>query len=47
MALKVETQIAENVFILRCEGRIIFGDEGAVLPPEGQAALDRNAEDCG
>ena len=24
-------KIAENVFILRCEGRIVFGDEGAVL----------------
>ena len=31
MALKVETHISENVFILHCEGRVVFGDEGAVL----------------
>jgi anti-sigma B factor antagonist len=31
MALKVETRVSGNVFILDCEGRIVFGDEGAVL----------------
>ena len=31
MALRVQTQISGDVFILLCEGRIVFGDEGAVL----------------
>jgi anti-anti-sigma factor len=31
MALRVETQIVDGVFILHCQGRIVFGDEGAVL----------------
>ena len=31
MPLKVETQVSGDVFILHCEGRIVFGDEGAVL----------------
>jgi anti-sigma B factor antagonist len=31
MSLRVQTQISGNVFILHCEGRIVFGDEGAVL----------------
>ena len=31
MALKVETQISDGVFIVHCQGRIVFGDEGAVL----------------
>ena len=31
MALSVETQISGDVFILRCNGRIVFGDECAVL----------------
>ena len=31
MALKVETEISGDVFILHCEGRIVFGDEGAAL----------------
>jgi len=31
MALRIETQISGDVFILRCDGRIVFGDEGAVL----------------
>src|SRR5207248_2972137 len=31
MALRVQTQISGDVFILRCEGRIVFGDECAVL----------------
>jgi hypothetical protein len=36
MALRVQTQISGDVFIFRCDGRIVFGDEGAVLrAPEG------------
>ena len=31
MALTVETQISGDVFILSCDGRIVFGDECAVL----------------
>ena len=31
MALRIQTQISGDVFILRCDGRIVFGDEGAVL----------------
>ncbi|PYX96339.1 MAG: anti-sigma factor antagonist [Acidobacteria bacterium] len=31
MALKVETRISGDVFILQCEGRIVFGDESAAL----------------
>jgi hypothetical protein len=31
MALRIHTQIAGDVFILLCDGRIVFGDEGAVL----------------
>src|SRR5258705_6715914 len=31
MALRVQTQISGDVFILRCEGRIVFGDECAIL----------------
>ena len=31
MALGVHTQVCGDVFILRCDGRIVFGDEGAVL----------------
>ena len=31
MALRVQTQITGDVFILRCNGRIVFGDECAVL----------------
>lgn len=31
MASKVETQISGDVFILHCEDRIVFGDEGAAL----------------
>jgi len=31
MALSVQTQISGDVFILRCEGRIVFGDECAIL----------------
>jgi anti-sigma B factor antagonist len=31
MALRVQTQIAGDVFIFLCDGRIVFGDEGSVL----------------
>ena len=31
MALSVETQISGDVFILHCEGRIVYGDECAAL----------------
>ncbi len=31
MALGVHTQVCGDVFILRCDGRIVFGGEGAVL----------------
>jgi len=31
MALTVQTQISGDVFIFGCNGRIVFGDEGAVL----------------
>ncbi len=31
MLLTVQTEIAGDVFILRCDGRIVFGDEGAVF----------------
>ena len=31
MALRVQTQISGDVFIFLCDGRIVFGDEGAVL----------------
>jgi len=31
MGLRVQTQVSGDVFILNCEGRIVFGDEGASL----------------
>ena len=31
MGLRVRTQVSGNAFILHCEGRIVFGDEGAAL----------------
>ena len=31
MALQVQTQIAGDVFILLCDGRIVVGDEGGIL----------------
>ena len=31
MALRVQAQIFGDVFILRCDGRIAYGDECAVL----------------
>ena len=31
MFLKVHTEVSGDVFVLRCDGRIVFGDEGAVL----------------
>lgn len=29
--LRVQTQLHGNVFIFHCQGRLVFGDEGAVL----------------
>jgi anti-sigma B factor antagonist len=31
MGLRVQTQISGDVFIVHCDGRIVFGDEGAVV----------------
>jgi anti-sigma B factor antagonist len=31
MALRIETEISGDVFILRCNGRIVYGDECAIL----------------
>jgi anti-sigma B factor antagonist len=31
MALTVTTQVLGNVVVLRCRGRIVFGDEGAIF----------------
>jgi anti-anti-sigma factor len=31
MVLRMQTEISGDVFILQCEGRIVFGDEGAAL----------------
>src|SRR6266571_2964021 len=31
MALRIQTEISGDVFIVRCDGRIVFGDEGAAL----------------
>jgi anti-sigma B factor antagonist len=31
MTLSIQTQISGDVFIVRCGGRIVFGDEGAAL----------------
>jgi anti-sigma B factor antagonist len=31
MALRIQTYISGNVFVVRCDGRIVFGDEGAAL----------------
>ncbi len=31
MLLRVQTEVSGDVFILHCVGRIVFGDEGAVL----------------
>jgi len=31
MALSIQTQISGDVFILHCNGRIVYGDECAVL----------------
>jgi anti-sigma B factor antagonist len=31
MGLEMATQIQRNVVVLRCRGRIVFGDEGAVF----------------
>ncbi|PYX59537.1 MAG: hypothetical protein DMG76_05295 [Acidobacteria bacterium] len=39
MALKVQTQIAGDVCILHCSGRIVFGDEGAAFRERGRNIL--------
>ena len=39
MALRVQTEIAGDVVILRCEGRIVFGDEAAVVRERVQSML--------
>jgi anti-sigma B factor antagonist len=31
MALRLRTLIASDVFIIHCDGRILYGDEGAAL----------------
>src|SRR5207245_11525256 len=31
MALGIQTHISGDIFIVRCDGRIVFGDEGAAL----------------
>ncbi len=31
MTLRIRTQVSADVYILECEGRIVFGDEGASL----------------
>jgi len=31
MALTLQTQVCGDVFVLHCDGRIVFGDEGAAL----------------
>jgi len=31
MTLRIQTQIYGDVFIVRCDGRIVFGDEGAAF----------------
>jgi anti-sigma B factor antagonist len=40
MALSVQTQISGDVFILRCNGRIVYGDESAVLRERVASMLD-------
>jgi len=39
MALTVTTQISGDVVVFRCCGRIVFGDEGAVLRERVRSAL--------
>ena len=31
MPLRIQTRISGNVFVVHCNGRIVFGDEGAAL----------------
>jgi anti-sigma B factor antagonist len=31
MALRLRTLVASDVFIIHCDGRIVYGDEGATL----------------
>jgi hypothetical protein len=39
MALTVATQIHGDVIVLRCRGRIVFGDEGAVFRERVRSGL--------
>jgi anti-sigma B factor antagonist len=39
MALRVQTQTSGDAFIFLCEGRIVFGDEGAALRERVRNAL--------
>lgn len=39
MTLRISTLISGDVFILRCEGRIVFGDEGAILRERAKRLL--------
>jgi anti-anti-sigma factor len=41
----VQTQISGDVFILRCEGRIVFGDECAILPGSPEIVVDLEGMD--
>jgi len=29
--LRIQTQVSRDVFVFHCQGRLVFGDEGAVL----------------
>src|SRR5713226_6067719 len=44
MPLRVQTEISGDVFVLRSDGRIVFGDEGAVLRERVGKMLARSAK---
>jgi anti-sigma B factor antagonist len=44
MALRMATQIQGNVVVLRCRGRIVFGDEGAVFRERVSSELTGTAK---
>jgi hypothetical protein len=46
MALRLQTQIPGDVFILLCDGRIVFGDEGAALRERVVNMLPGTPENC-
>ena len=46
MALRINTQIAGDVFILLCDGRIVFGDEDGYLARPGPEYAARHADNC-